>query len=325
VIEVRYQDSILDDPAARNWLVKQGVAALLFVAPGDGGTIGLAGHGGEASRRKDESNELPVVKVGSESYGRILRILEKRIAVTLELEMRNRFYDDPNGWNVVADIPGSDPVLKTEIVMLGAHLDSWTLGTGATDNAVGCAIMMDAMRVLKVLDLAPRRTIRLALWSGEEQGALGSRAYVQQHFKNGGSQTASNSRGTAIENISIYFNLDGGTGKIRGVYQQQDPNVSRIFKAWMWPFAASGMRTASPLDVGGGDQNAFASAGIPSFSFIQDPIEYETRTQHTIADVFELVQPEDAQFNSVVIAALAWHAAQRPERFPGSSQGDRNR
>src|SRR5206468_2593679 len=190
VSEMRYNDRIMDDAAVRHWLVNEGVSALLFTASGDGGTI-ILGRGGAASWKPNDPDQLPWVTVGAESYGRIVRILEKNIPVTLELDMQNTFYDAPNVFNIIAEIPGTDPTLKDEVVMMGAHFDSWTFGTGATDNAAGSAMVMEAMRILKALDLEPRRTIRIALWTGEEQGALGSQAYVTQHFRDwkGGSST----------------------------------------------------------------------------------------------------------------------------------------
>jgi carboxypeptidase Q len=190
----------------------------------------------------------------------------------------------------------------------GAHLDSWTFGTGATDNAAGSAVIMEAMRVLMSLKLQPRRTIQVALWTGEEQGALGSKSYVQQHF-----QIKDNKQRDAL---SVYFNIDGGTGKIRGVFNARNSSVVPIFDAWMTPFKESGMKTVSPCDIGGGDQKSFENVGLPSFGFIQDPIEYNSRTHHTSADVYERIQSEDMRFNAAVLASFAWQAAQRDEKLP---------
>ena len=192
--------------------------------------------------------------------------------------------------------------------MIGAHLDCWTFGTGATDDGCNCAVIMEAMRILRTLNLCPRRTIRMALWTGEEQGAIGSSAYVQKHFGGNGATTKP----------SVYLNLDAGTGKIRGIFQDRNAEVGPIFEAWMTPFNADGMKTTSILNIGGGDKNAFERAGVPSFGFIQDPIEYDTRTHHSSADVYERLQPEDLRFNATVLAAIAWQAAERDEPLPQS-------
>ena len=175
------------------------------------------GHGSTGFNDRNEPDQLPIVKVSAECYGRIVRILQKDIPVTLELEMQNRFYDNPSVFNIIADIPGTDLKLKDEVVMLGAHFDSWTFATGATDNAAGSAMLIEAMRILKTLNLRPRRTIRIALWTGEEQGALGSEAYVAQHYRNTAGDSPVVER--EYENFSLYLNLDGGTGKIRGIFE----------------------------------------------------------------------------------------------------------
>ena len=312
--EVPYSQRLIRDDSARHWLINEGIAALLFTAPGDGGTILQSGGGGSASRSRDEPDQLPMVKVSAESYGRSARILEKNIPVTLELDMQNRFYDDPDVSNIIADIPGTDPQLKDEVVLLGAHFDSWTFGTGATDNAAGSVVLMETMRILQKLNAAPRRTIRMALWTGEEQGALGSKAYITKHYqKPTGDSVAEKSE---YETFSVYFNLDGGTGRIRGIFNVRNPAVRPIFDAWLEPFKELGVKTVSSWDIGGGDQGAFERAGLPSFGFIQDPIEYNSRTHHSSADVYERIQPEDLQFNSTVLASFAWLAAERDERFP---------
>jgi Zn-dependent M28 family amino/carboxypeptidase len=224
-------------------------------------------------------------------------------------------------FNVIAEIPGSDPKIGDEVVMMGAHLDSWTYGTGATDDGAGVAVMMEAMRIFKTLNLHPRRTIRVALWSGEEQGALGSSAWVQRHLRDWAGKPQGNPSTTKpdYDKFSVYFNLDAGTGKIRGIFQQGNATVRPIFEAWMTPFNDQGMKTVSILDIGGGDNDSFGRVGLPNFGFIQDPIEYNTRTHHTSADVYERVQPEDLKFNAAVMAAFAWQAAQRDEKLPGMS------
>jgi Zn-dependent M28 family amino/carboxypeptidase len=291
----------------------------VYTSAGDGGTIVMSGYGGAASRKKGAADELPCVKVSAESYGGIIRILEKNIPGTLELEMTNTFYDNPDVFNIIGEISGTDPKIKDEVVMIGAHFDSWTFGTGATDDGAGCAVMMEAMRILAALKVEPRRTIRIGLWTGEEQGALGSKAYCQKHFcdsvrlENGEQSPPKPEQ----SKFSVYFNLDGGTGKIRGIHLPGDPSAVRpIFQAWMGPFANLGMKTVALSDIGGADHYSFARAGLPSFGFIQDPIEYGTRTHHTSADVYERIQAEDMRFNAAVLASFAWQAAQRDEKLP---------
>jgi Zn-dependent M28 family amino/carboxypeptidase len=204
---------------------------------------------------------------------------------------------------------------------MGAHLDSWTYGTGATDNGANCAVVMEAMRILKALDLRPRRTIRVALWTGEEQGALGSNAYVQRHFRDWLRQSrGEETTKPEYERLSAYFNLDSGCGKIRGIYQQGNAAVRPIFRAWVEAFNDPAMKTVSPFNIGGGDNTSFDRVDLPSFGFIQDPLEYATRTHHTSADIYERIQPDDMQFNAAVLASFAWQAAQREEKLPRRSQ-----
>jgi carboxypeptidase Q len=316
VMELRYD--ALADSRARQWLIKQGVAAALFTSAGDGGTIVMSGKSGSERRKTEAADEIPCVKVSAESYGRIVRILEKDIPVTLELDMQNTFYDNPDVFNIIAEITGVDPKIKDEVVMMGAHFDSWTFGTGATDDGAGAAVVMEAMRILKALDLQPARTIRIGLWTGEEQGGLGSKAYVQKHFWNWVQleNAAPSPTKPEHEKFSVYFNLDGGTGKIRGIDVAGNIAARPIFEKWMGPFNGSGMKTTSPSDTGSADQLAFVRVGLPSFSFIQDPIEYGSRTHHTSADVYERLQPEDLRFNAAVLASFAWQAAQRDEKLP---------
>lgn len=300
--------NVTRDTAAMRFLEKEGIAALLLRARGDGGIV-FTDNGNAHASKKDA--QVPVVHVAEESYGRIYRTLEKKVPVALELEMTNRFYDDdPNSFNVIAEIPGTDPALKDQVVMIGAHFDSWHAGTGATDNGAGSAVMMEAMRLIESLGLKPRRTIRIGLWTGEEQGLLGSRAYVKAHFQD--------STGVKPEQakLAAYFNVDNGTGKIRGVYEQGNAAVAPIFDAWMGPFKADGMKTLTIANTGGTDHLSFDAVGIPGFQFIQDPVEYGTRTHHSNADVYERIQADDMKWNSAVVAAFAWQAAQRDAELP---------
>ena len=251
------------------------------------------------------------VVVASEHYNRIARLIERNMPVTIELNVQNRFVDDTlEGFNVVAEIPGTDRA--DEVVMLGAHFDSWHAGTGATDNAAGSAAIMEAMRILKAAALPMRRTVRLALWTGEEQGFLGSRGYVKQHF--GDRETMRLT--PAHAKLSAYFNLDNGTGAIRGVYLQGNEAVRPAFAAWMEPFRNLGMTTLTIRNTGGTDHLAFDEVGLPGFQFIQDPLEYNTFTHHTNMDVYDRIQAQDMMKNAVIIASFVYHAANRDALLP---------
>jgi Zn-dependent M28 family amino/carboxypeptidase len=227
------------------------------------------------------------------------------------MDIANRFLDtDQNAANVIGEIPGSDKA--DEVVMLGAHLDSWHGGTGATDNAAGSAIMLEAMRILKESRLPMRRTVRIGLWSGEEQGLLGSAAYVKAHF---GDRTTMELRPDHAK-LSVYFNVDNGSGLIRGVFLQGNEAVAPIFDAWMTPFRNMGMTTLAIRNTGGTDHLSFDAVGLPGFQFIQDPIEYDSRTHHQSMDVYERLQPDDLMRNAVIVASFAYHAANRDDRLP---------
>ena len=204
-----------------------------------------------------------------------------------------------------AEIPGTDKA--DEVVMLGAHFDSWHGGTGATDNAAGSAVMMEAMRILKQSGLKLRRTVRIGLWGGEEQGLIGSRAYVSEHFADPTDMVLKPAHGK----FSSYFNVDNGTGAIRGVYLQGNEAVAPIFEAWMKPFNNIGMSTLTIRDTGGTDHQSFDAVGLPGFQFIQDPVEYSTRTHHSNMDTYERIQEEDMRKNAVIVAAFVYHAANR--------------
>ena len=297
------------DTAGLRWLEHEGVAAVLLPSRGDGGTI-FTDNG---SPRTKDAPQVPMVHVGIESYDRIARTLARNVPVALDMEMTNRFFDDdPNSFNVIAEIPGTDPALKDEVVMIGGHFDSWHGGTGATDNAAGSAVMMEAMRLLKTLGLQPRRTIRIGLWTGEEQGLFGSRAYVKQHFQDSAQAPFKPEQ----PKFDAYFNVDNGTGKIRGVYEQGNAAVGPIFDAWMGPFRDDGMKTLTISNTGGTDHLSFDAVGLPGFQFIQDPVEYNSRTHHSNMDVYERIQPDDMKFNATVLAAFAWQAAQRADKLP---------
>lgn len=290
------------------YLVDEGALGVLQVSRGDGGTVFAQGTG---SREANAPASVPTIVVATEHYGRMARTLARGVPVRLEVDAKNTFYDQElNSFNIVGELPGSDR--KDEVVMLGAHFDSWHTGTGATDNAAGSAVMMEAVRILKATGLPLRRTVRLGLWTGEEQGLLGSRAYVKAHF---GDPTTMQLTPEQAK-VSAYFNVDNGTGAIRGVYQQGNAAVGPIFAAWMAPFRDLGAGALTMRNTGGTDHLSFDAVGIPGFQFIQDPIEYDTRTHHSNQDVYERVQAEDMKRNAVIVAAFVYDAANREQLLP---------
>jgi hypothetical protein len=294
-----------------------------------GGTVFVQSGG---SYKAGETSTIPQLTMASEHWTRIARLLQEKKEVSLELNVNNTFYDDdPMQYDTIAEIPGTDKERKDEVVMLGAHLDSWHAGTGATDNGAGTIVMMEAMRILKAIDVKPRRTIRIGLWSGEEEGLLGSQGYVEHHF---GARSHMDDPGmkdmpTLLRReagdvtvkpeqakVSAYFNVDNGTGKIRGIYLQENEAVEPIFAAWMAPFKDLGMNTITMRNTGGTDHLSFDAVGIPGFQFIQDPIEYETRTHHSNMDVYDRLQPEDLKQMAVIVAGFVYDAAQRDQMLP---------
>jgi carboxypeptidase Q len=290
------------------FLMEEGAAAWLEPSSHDGGTITVQSGGPWDSKAPPV---LPRVVVAIENYGRILRTLEKNIPVTLQINIANKVYDDNlDSFNIIAEIPGTDKA--DEVVMLGAHFDSWDSGTGATDNAAGSAVMMEAMRILEVSGLKMRRTVRLALWTGEEEGLLGSRAYVTEHFADRKKMKLK----PEDAKLSAYFNVDNGTGKIRGIYLQGNEDVRPIFEKWMEPFKSMGMTTLSPRGTGGTDHVSFDEVGLPGFQFIQDPIEYETRTHHTNMDVYERIQEADLKQMAVIVASFVYETANAEQMLP---------
>jgi Zn-dependent M28 family amino/carboxypeptidase len=231
----------------------------------------------------------------------------------MELDVENTFYDDElRSFNVIAEIPGTDKA--DEIVMLGAHFDSWQAGTGATDNAAGSAVMMEAMRILKATGLPLRRTVRIGLWTGEEQGLIGSREYVTAHF----ADRATMEIKPAHDRFSAYYNVDNGTGAIRGIYLQGNDAVAPIFSEWMQLLNSDSISVGhiAPGNTGGTDHQSFDAVGLPGFQFIQDPVEYSTRTHHSSQDVYERVQERDMKHNAVVVATFAYLTANRDELLP---------
>jgi hypothetical protein len=275
----------------------------------DGGTIFVQNG---ASPYADPAATLPQVTLAVEHYNRMVRLLEHGVPVTVELNVQARFTDEtdahPNSFNVIGEIPGTDKA--GEVVLLGAHLDSWHGGTGATDNAAGVAAMMDAMRIIETLGLRPRRTIRVGLWGDEETGLHGSAAYVRTHLGTPEAPAADAAK------LSVYFNLDNGTGPIRGVWTEGSAAVQAIFEAWSAPLADLGVTMISPRGVPSTDHLSFRRAGIPSFQFVQERYEYNSRTHHSTMDVYDRIQPDDVKQAATVAAAFAWQAAQRDDLLP---------
>ena len=288
-----------------------GALAILSMSPrGHDGTLFVQGGGSYAI---DAPDNLLDIMITFEDYMSMCRLIKAGIAVKVELDVKTSFNDkDTQGYNVLAEIKGTDPLLKDELVMLGGHLDSWQAATGATDNAAGCAVMMEVVRILKSLNVQPRRTIRIALWSGEEQGLLGSEGYVKQHF----ADPATMQLKPEHEKFSSYFNIDNGTGKVRGIYLQGNDKVKDIFTQWLTPFHDMGATTVTLSNTGGTDHGSFDAVGLPGFQFIQDPIEYDTRTHHTNMDSYDHLIAEDMQQISVIVASFVYNAAMRDEKLP---------
>ncbi len=266
-----------------------------------------------SSYSKDSTKYYAWVMLSSDDYLRIQRLVEAGEKVELEADVKTRFYNsDIKGYNVVAEIAGTDPVLKNEVVMLGGHLDSWHGATGATDNAAGSAVMMEVMRIIKATGVQPKRTIRIALWGGEEQGLLGSRGYVKNHFADPADMVLKPEH----EKISAYYNLDNGSGKVRGIYLQGNTAAGPIFAKWLEPFYDLGAKTITINNTGGTDHQSFDGVGIPGFQFIQDPLEYDTRTHHTNMDTYDHLVPEDLKQAATIIASFVYNTAQREEKIP---------
>lgn len=273
------------------------------------GTVFSQGAG--AYKGTDPVNFLDIV-LGIEDYNTLVR-LARDGGAKLDVDVKTRFQTkDLNGYNVIGEIPGTDPVLKDEVVMLGAHLDSWQSAMGATDNAAGSSVMMEAMRILKTLGIQPRRTIRIGLWSGEEQGLLGSAGYVKKTF----ADRATMQTTPAHAKFSSYFNIDNGTGKIRGIYLQGNEACRDIFAAWLEPFHDLGAQTVTISNTGGTDHQSFDAVGLPGFQFIQDPIEYDVRNHHSNMDSYEHLIESDLKQIATIVAAFAYDAAQRDEKLP---------
>jgi carboxypeptidase Q len=311
----------------QQFLIKEGVIATLdrgtdaFLVAGDnqmswrtqrtdGGTVFVTTGGPHDNA--NAGKVVPAVTMAVEHYNRMVRILDQGIPVKVELNIQTQFHDEAemNGFNVIADLPGGD--LANEIVLIGAHLDSHHSGTGATDNAAGSAVMMEAMRILKAVGAKPRRTIRLALWGGEEEGLLGSKAYVKEHLGDPAARTTKPEH----QNLSAYYNLDNGTGRVHGVWLQGNLAIAPIFRAWFEPLRDLGVTTIAPRSVSGSDYQSFDAVGIPAFQFMQDRLEYNSRTHHSNMDTVDRVQRDDLVQMAVVATTFAYNTAMRPEKLP---------
>ncbi len=277
--------------------------------------------------KEAESKMVPQMTVATEDYNRLVRMIQAGEKVQMTVDLAVQYHDeDTNGYNTVAEIPGSD--LKDEIVMVGGHMDSWHAGTGATDNGAGVAVAMEAARILMASGLKPRRTIRVALWSGEEEGLFGSSNYVKNHFgemKGGGNIFGIQQpnapkpeliKGADYDKLSAYYNLDNGTGKIRGVYMQGNSAVAPIFRQWLAPFGEMGASTLTMQNTGGTDHLSFDRIGLPGFQFIQDEIEYSSRTHHSNEDVYDRIQPDDMKQAATIMAAFIYQTAMMDEKMP---------
>lgn len=340
--------------AVLSFLGEEGAVAALFASPmGDGGTLFVAAATVPRSQGMDTANPprawftnapptIPQVTLATEDYNRLARMCRAGQKPEMQMDLRVQFHeDDLMAYNTTAEIPGTD--LKDEVVMVGGHLDSWHASSGATDNAIGVAVSMEAMRILQTLGLKPRRTIRIGLWSGEEQGLLGSKAYVARHFgywtnenaparlrtpKDGGEMTTHArvaktefntrkiKRTSEYEKFAAYFNYDNGCGKIRGIYLQGNESARPILRSWLEPFRDLGAETITLANTYGTDHLSFDAIGLPGFQFIQDPLDYDARTHHSNQDSYDRIQPEDAKQSAVIMAACAWNAAMEDERIP---------
>lgn len=288
----------------------EGVALVVDPAPGRDGTVFVAGRPGSRYDRTYAGleNALPRVALAAEHYNRLYRLLKNGHPVQLEAEITNTVADGAITKNIFGEIKGTN--LADEVVMVGGHFDSWHAGTGATDDAAGCAVVLEAFRILQAIDAKPRRTIRAAFWTWEEGGKVGSRSYVAEHF--GSSAAATRAHGK----LSVYFNQDNGTGQYRGVYLSGNEQARGIFAAWMAPFIDLKMTTLTSDNTFGVDTVGFDMAGIPAFQFIQDPLDYDTRTHHSNMDVYDRIVPDDLRKNAVILASFLYHAAMRDDPFP---------
>jgi len=301
---------------------------------GSGGTIFDDGGSGLGwfTYQREHAEKLPIVVMAIENYGRVYRLLKANVPVSVEMDVETEFTGDhEHGFDTIAEIPGTDPKLKDEVVMVGGHLDSWASATGATDNGAGTIVAMEVMRILTALHVQPRRTIRVGLWTGEEEGEFGSSGYVKQHFGFAPLSTAPDQMKLPDflrkpagplqlkpeqEKISGYFNVDNGTGKIRGIYLQENGAVGPIFQQWIAPLTDLGVSTISMRNTGGTDHESFDAVGVPGFQFIQDQLDYGARTHHSNMDTYERLQGNDLAQAAVVEAIFVYNTAMRDQMLP---------
>jgi len=292
------------------FLIDENAAAVISSR---GGTMGTFFTTNGASYATNAKPVLPEVEMGSENINQLIRLLDAGKEVKVEMDIKTSFSDkDTTLYNVIAEIPGTDKTLKSELVMIGAHIDSWHAATGATDNAAGSAVMMEVMRILKTIDAKPRRTIRIALWSAEEQGLLGSRGYVKNHFCDPETMTLKPEHAK----LSAYYNLDNGGGKIRGIYLQGNDALRNLFETWLQPFADLGATTVTTRNTGSTDHISFDNVGLTGLQFIQDPLDYGNKTHHTNMDTYDRIQKADLMQASAIIASIVYHTAMRDEKLP---------
>jgi carboxypeptidase Q len=323
--------------AALKMMTEEHVAAIITPSRDgkDGGGTGIIFDDNGANlirgaQVKETAVTIPNAVMMIEHYNRLGRLLQNHVPVTLEVNIETKFTGDhEHGFDTVAEIPGTDPVLKNQVVMVGGHLDSWISGTGATDNGAGSIVAMEAVRILKALGVKPKRTIRIALWSGEEQGLYGSQGYVKQHFgtfadpKNADPNVPSFMRQHGPltttkewETLDAYYNLDNGTGKVRGVYTQENWAIAPIFRQWIAPLKDLGVSTISYRNTGGTDHLSFDAVGLSGFQFIQDPMDYETRTHHSNMDTYDRLHPLDLEQAAVVEAIFLYNTSEREAMMP---------
>ncbi len=326
-------------PKKLQFCVDEGAEAVLTVSRGDDGTV-FVQQAMTPQKEEDRSTQplpvydpkaplvIPQIVVSAENYNRMIRMIEKGEKLTLQIELKTEITKPDSAFNIIGEIPGT--AKKDEVVLIGGHFDSWHGGTGATDNACGTTVCMEAMRILKKLKLTPERTIRIGLWAGEEQGLLGSRAYVDQHFGKKSVNYYSEASADAsaagpetkeeFDNFSVYFNDDNGTGRFRGIYLQGNESARSIFRKWLYEFNDPEAQTISISNTGGTDHLSFDNAGLPGFQFIQDPLDYDIRTHHSNMDVYDRLQKDDLEQAAEMMAFFAYKAAMMENRFPGKEK-----
>ena len=296
--------------AISKFLIDEKVGLILSQGRGTDGTTFTTNGASYADTAKAVAPEL---ETSGEDFLRILRLVKAGQKVELEADIKTQFFtSDLQGYNVVAEIPGTDKKLKEQVIMIGGHLDSWHGATGATDNAAGSAVMMEAMRILKTIGYKPKRTIRIALWSSEEQGLFGSRGYVAAHFGDPKTMELKPEQKT----LDAYYNLDNGTGKIRGIYLQGDSAAGPIFQAWLAPFKDLGATTVTVSNTGGTDHQSFDAVGLPGFQFIQDAMDYGTRTHHSNQDTYDRLSEDDLKQAATIVASFVYNTSERTEMIP---------